>query len=126
MPETNTPPKSTDLEERLVNFAVYIVKLCNKFPKTHAGQHIVKELLQCGTAPAAHYAEARSAENSRDAIDKLKNGLKDLTKSRIWLKITSESQLVAGDSVQAGLKECDELSRIFNASIKNARKRLNN
>ena len=69
--EENSMAKGVDIEERLINFAVSIVKLCDKLPKTAEGSHNAGQLLRFGTAPAAHYAEARGAESTKDFIHKL-------------------------------------------------------
>ncbi len=58
--------KGDDIQEQLVNFAVRIVRLSDNLPKSRSGNHIVGQLLRSGTAPAAHYAEARSAESPKD------------------------------------------------------------
>ncbi len=118
--------KGDDIEERLVDFAVQIIRLCEQLPGSTAGRHIAGQLLRSGTAPAAHYAEARSAESSKDFIHKLKIGLKELNESRVWLKIARKSGLLKPELVHSPMKECDELSRIIGASIKTARKRLVN
>ncbi|MCJ7735850.1 MAG: four helix bundle protein, partial [Anaerolineae bacterium] len=85
--------KGDDIEERLIDFAVRIVKLCVTLPKTQAGRHIGGQLVRSGTAPAAHYAEARGAETTKDFIHKLRLGQKDLNESRVWLKIIVRSQM---------------------------------
>jgi four helix bundle protein len=64
--------KGDDIEERLVDFAVRIVKLSRHLPNTQAGKHISGQVLRSGTAPAAHYAEARGAESRKDFVHKLK------------------------------------------------------
>ena len=112
--------KGDDIEERLIDFAVRIIKLTAFLPKTEAGRHLSDQLLRSGTAPAAHYAEARGAESLRDFIHKLKVGLKELNESRIWLTIIVCSHLLAEDRMQGILAECDELCRIISASIKTA------
>jgi len=75
--------KGDDIEERLIAFAVRMVKLCDYLPKTQAGGHIAGQLLRSGTAPAAHYAEARGAESTNDFVHKLKLCLKELNESRV-------------------------------------------
>ncbi len=40
------------LEERLVNFAVRIIKLSACLPRTPAGKHIGGQILRSGTSPA--------------------------------------------------------------------------
>ncbi len=53
--------KGDDIQERLIDFAVAIIKLCASLPHTLSGKHIAGQLLRCGTSPAPNYAEARGA-----------------------------------------------------------------
>ena len=110
--------KGDDIEERLIKFAVRIVKLCDQLPRTQAGRHVAGQLLRSGTAPAAHYAEARGAESTNDFIHKLKICLKELNEARTWLKITAGSEMLPETRLANIADECDELCRIINASIK--------
>ena len=110
--------KGDDIEERLIDFAVRIVKVSSHLPKTQAGKHIGGQLLRSGTAPAAHYAEARGAESINDFVYKLKICLKELNESRVWLKIIIKSDLLSETRLHKILAENDEMCRIINASIK--------
>ena len=38
-----------ELEERLINFAVRIVKLASQLPRTPAGKHVAGQILRAGT-----------------------------------------------------------------------------
>ncbi len=59
-----------DLEERLIDFAVRIIRTTESLPKTRAGNHIAGQLVRCGTSPAPNYGEAQSAESRSDFIHK--------------------------------------------------------
>ena len=48
-----------DLEDRLVDFAVLILNLAEKPPKSYAGIHLAKQIIRSGTSPALQYGEAR-------------------------------------------------------------------
>ncbi len=63
--------KGDELEERLIEFAVRIVKLCNAMPKNAAGRHLGNQLVRSGTSPAFNYGEARAAESKRDFVHKI-------------------------------------------------------
>ena len=52
-----------DLENRLIEFAVAIIKLTESLPSTRAGKHIGGQLLRSGTCPASNYGEAQGAES---------------------------------------------------------------
>jgi four helix bundle protein len=115
--------KGDDIQERLIGFAVRIVKLCDSLPSSYVGRHFANQLLRSGTAPAAHYAEARGAESNKDFIHKLKICLKELNESNIWLQIMTRSEIFSEAKMQDISQECSELARIINASIKTAQTR---
>ena len=58
--------KADEIEERLINFAVRIIKLSANLPKSPAGKHIAGQILKSGTSPAPNYGEARGAESHAD------------------------------------------------------------
>ncbi|RIK36117.1 MAG: four helix bundle protein [Chloroflexi bacterium] len=118
--------KGDDLEERLINFAVRIVKMCNQLPRRASPRHISDQVLRSGTSPAANYAEARRAESTRDFIHKLKIALKELNETRIWLHILARSDIVLPRQMQPLIGECDELCRILSSSIKTTTERQPN
>ena len=112
-----------DLQDRLVDFAVRIIRLSESLPETRAGKHVSLQILRSGTSPAPNYGEAQSAESKADFIHKLKIALKELRETEIWLKIISKAQMVEPDSLLAPLlQETDELIAILFASVVTANK----
>ncbi len=65
-----------DLEERLIDFAVRIIKLTEALPNTRSGNHIRGQVLRSGTSPAPNYAEAQRAESRSDFVHKDSSGNK--------------------------------------------------
>jgi len=47
-----------DLQDRLVDYAVRIIKLSEALPDTKAGKHVSIQILRSGTSPAPNYGEA--------------------------------------------------------------------
>ncbi len=115
--------RGDDIQERLIDFAVRTVRLCASLPRTQAARHVSGQLLQSGTAPAAHYAEARGAESTKDFVHKLRICLKELNESHIWLQIIQRSEMILATKLAELIQECGELSRIINASISTASQR---
>ncbi len=116
--------KGDDIQGRLIDFAVRIINLSANLPHTQAGKHIGGQLLRSGTSPAANYAEARGAESPKDFVHKLKITLKELNETQVWLKIITQSHLLPETRLAEITTECQELSRIVNASIKTTLKRI--
>lgn len=113
--------RADELEDRLIEFAVRIVKLAAGLPKTPAGKHIAGQILRSGTSPAPNYGEARGAESHADFVHKLCIVLKELNETSIWLRIIERSEMVGRGLLTDLTGENCELSKIFTASIKTAR-----
>ncbi|NLL13815.1 MAG: four helix bundle protein [Fibrobacter sp.] len=110
-----------DIEDRLIDFAVRIIKLAESLPKTLTGKHVSSQILRSGTSPAPNYGEAHGAESNPDFIHKMKICLKELRETRVWLIIISKSMLKPENKIELLLKENEELISIFVASIKTAK-----
>jgi four helix bundle protein len=115
--------KGDNIQERLIGFAVEVIKFCSDLPKGQAAKHISGQLLRCGTAPAPNYGEARGAESTNDFVHKLGITLKELNESGIWLEIIKRCEMMQPGRVEALAKECMELSKIISASIRTVGKR---
>ena len=115
--------KGDDIQERLINFAVAIIKLCSSLPKTQAGKHASGQLLRCGTSPAPNYGEARGAESRNDFVHKLRIILKELNETGIWLEIIRRSEMLSSGIVGPIKEECTELSKIIASSIQTVKRK---
>jgi four helix bundle protein len=113
-----------DLEERLIDFAIRIIRIAESLPKTRVGNHIAGQLIRCGTSPAPNYGEAQSAESRSDFIHKMKVSLKELRETRVWLLMIVRAKLIKPASeLEPLIVENNELISIFVTSIKTAQKR---
>jgi four helix bundle protein len=111
----------SDLEERLINFAVRIIHLANALPNTKIGNHICGQIIRSGTSPAPNYGEAQDAESRSDFIHKVKIILKELRETRVWLLMIGKAKLIRSVSkLQPLINECDELISIFVKSAQTA------
>lgn len=120
--DTKSPQaKAEELEERLIDFAVRIIKLSASLPKTPAGKHIAGQILRSGTSPAPNYGEARGAESHADFIHKFGIVLKELNETSIWLRVVYRSGILKQELLSDIIAENKELCRIFTSSLKTAR-----
>ena len=113
-----------DLEGRLIDFAVRILRMAESLPKTKAGNHIAGQLIRCGTSPGPNYGEAQAAESRADFVHKMKICLKELRETRIWLLIIVKANLITPASkLEPLIDESNELISIFVKSIKTAKQK---
>jgi four helix bundle protein len=88
---SSSQSRADELEERLIDFAVRIVKLSASLPKTPAGKHIAAQILRSGTSPAPNYGEARGAESRADFVHKLRIVLKELNETRHLRRLAQQT-----------------------------------
>ena len=115
-----------DLEDRLIDFAVRIIRMVESLPNTKIGNHISGQLIRSGTSPAPNYGEAQSAESRADFIHKMRLALKELRETRIWLLMLVRADLIKPASkLDSLLEENSQLISIFVTSIGTARQNKN-
>src|SRR5688572_28077553 len=120
---------ASDLEERILAYAVRVIRAVDLLPKSRGGDHLGGQLLRSGTSPALNHGEAQAAESLNDFIHKMKVCLKELRESRRTLRIIQAVPLTSGgkdsEEVFSLIGETEELIRIFYTSIRTASSRRN-
>jgi four helix bundle protein len=115
-----------DLEERLLEFSVRIIKIVEQVPNTRTGNHVAGQLLKSGTSPYPNHGEAQAAESPKDFVHKLRISLKELREIQRWLKIIQRILLIKkSELLNDILEQTEELIKIFVTSIKTAEKKRN-
>jgi four helix bundle protein len=113
-----------DLEERLLEYSVRIIKVVENLSKTRVGNHVAGQLLRSGTSPYPNHGEAQAAESPKDFIHKLRISLKELRETQRWLKLIQRVPLIKNSNHLDDIQhETEELIKIFVASIKTAEKK---
>jgi len=111
-----------DLEDRLLEYSVRIIRVVEQLPDTRVGNHVEGQLLRSGTSPYPNHGEAQAAESPKDFIHKLKISLKELRETKRWLKLIQRIPLIEpAAKLDKILEETEELIKIFVASIKTAK-----
>ena len=118
--------QADELEDRLIDFAIRVIRLADALPKSPAGKHIAGkhiagQLLRSGTSPAPNYAEARAAESTKDFVHKLKIALKELNETSVWLRMIQRGEIMKVERLFELIDENQQLCKILNASVKTAK-----
>ena len=106
-----------DIAERLLDFAVRVIKLVNALPKTIVGRHIAGQLVRQGTSCGCNYEESRGAESRADFLHKLGIAIKEIKESRFWLKVIYHAKIMKPEQIEPLITECEELATIIAKSI---------
>ena len=112
-----------ELQERLIQFAVLIIKITNSLLNNKAGNHLAGQIVRSGTSPALNYGEAQGAESRNDFIHKISIVLKELRETNINLIIIQRVKLSQNEKeIAFAIKESNELISIFVKSLNTAKK----
>jgi len=120
--------KTNDLEERIIDFTVFIIDIVEDIKNNYAGNYYGNQLIRSSGSPALNYGEARSAESHKDFVHKMGICLKELRESHNCLKIINRANLYKGnqDKIDKALDENNQLISIFVASIKTSKSNNSN
>ena len=61
-----------ELKDRLMNFAIRIIKMVDSMPHSISSAAIAKQVVRSGTSPIANYRAACLGKSKRDFLNKLK------------------------------------------------------
>ena len=113
--------KAEETHRRLIELGARATRVAKMLPRTDEGRYLSQQLVRCGMAGAANYAEARAAESRKDFIHKLRIVLKELNETQSWLRQIVANGHFSRDKMAAIIAENQELCRIIASSIKTAR-----
>jgi four helix bundle protein len=113
--------KGDDIQLRLTNLGVCMLRLCDNLPQSGSGRHIADQLRRCGTSPAANYAEARAGESRRDFVHKLGIVYKELKETHVWLTMLAKQYPNLGETIIPMLDEATQLCKIIAVSLRTVR-----
>ncbi len=110
-----------ELQERTKQFALRVIKLVEALPKTMTGEVLGKQVLRSATSVAANYRSACRGRSKAEFIAKVGIALEECDESQLWLELIVDSGLLPQARVAELLKEADELTAIFVATLRTAK-----
>lgn len=109
---------TAELQERLIDFSVKIIKLTDTLKKNRAGIALVDQISRSSISSALNYGEASGAESSRDFLHKMQIVLKELKETWVALRIIEKASLSSNQELlTSATDECNQLISIFVKSI---------
>jgi four helix bundle protein len=105
-----------DLKRRTQEFALRIIRLCERLPSRPAARVIGNQLLRSGTSVGANYRAARRARSGPDFVSKIGIVLEEADECVYWLELLCASGIVNPAKLGPLTCEAEELVAIFAAS----------
>jgi four helix bundle protein len=108
--------RAEQLKKRTQRFAIDVIFLCRRFPRTMDGYVVGKQLIKPATSTAANYRAACRSRSRNDFASKIAVVNEEADESQFWLEVTIAAGMVAGGEAERLLAEASELTAIFTKS----------
>jgi len=112
------------LLERTKKFALRVIMLVDRLPRSQAAFVMGKQLLRCATSVGANYRAACRGRSPAEFRAKLGIVEEEADESVYWLELLAESGIVKAELLMDLKAEADEITAMVVASIR-ASKRNN-
>ncbi len=109
------------MQDRTKRFAVAAVRFFSRLPKTEAARVIGHQLLRAGTSVAANYRAACRARSAADFISKISVVLEEVNETLFWLELLMDADIIESRLTSSLSAKCNELLKIFPASVATAK-----
>ena len=114
--------KQEELRARTKKFALRIIRLFQKLPRTPEAQILGKQLLRSGTSVGANYRAAGRARSGAEFSSKIGIVLEEADETVFWIECLIEAGIVKEQLLSDLLTEANELVAIFAASYTTAKR----
>jgi len=114
--------QAKQLQDRTKKFAIRINKAFAGLPKDEAARIIGRQFLRSGTSLAANYRAACRARSAADFISKISVVLEETDETLFWFELLADAELIKIKLIEPLMKECEELLKIFSASLATAKR----
>jgi four helix bundle protein len=119
--ERSRVERARELQDRTKKFALRIITAFSRLPKTDEARVIGRQFLRSGTSVAANYRAACRSRSAADFISKISVVVEESDETFFWLELAVEANLVPAKAVESLATECEELLKIFSASLATAK-----
>lgn len=115
--------KAKALQSRTKFFAVRIIHLCEKLPKSDTLRILSRQLLRSGTSVAANYRAVCRAKSQADFVSKMNTVVEETDETLLWFELLVDAGLVKQETLSDLMSEATELLMIFSKSLHTAKNR---
>jgi len=111
--------------DKSFSFSVRIVKLFTHLREHKVERELCAQLLKSGTSIGANVEEAIGGSSRKDFIYKLEIAYREARKTKYWLRVLNESDLLDNKLAISFITDCDELLKLPISIINSSKKKTN-
>lgn len=115
MEQATITKQKFDLEDRTLEFAKAVVRLCKELPHNTVNRELVSQLIRSSGSVGANYREANDALSKKDFYHRIKISRKEAKETLYWLDLVTEANQDHVQQIEPLTQEALELKKIFSA-----------
>jgi four helix bundle protein len=112
--------KSAELQQRIKDFALRVLKPIEYLPSTIAGKVLANQLARSATSVGANYRAACRARSRAEFASKLGTVAEEADESVYWLELIRDRDFTPEKRIASLVSEADELTAIFTSGRRSA------
>jgi len=113
--------QAEELKKRTKAFAIRVVNLFRRLPRTEERRTIGRQLLRSGTSVAANYRAVRRSRSKAEFVAKIGIVVEEIDETIFWIELMADTEIFKKARLKDLLTEANELLAIFAASQRTAR-----
>jgi four helix bundle protein len=124
VPDNRDSAAAEHLKRRTRRFAIDVIRLGRRFPRTMDGYIVARQLIRSGTSVAANYRAACRARSAAEFVSRIAVAAEEADESQLWLDVTIDVPILDDPEVRRLFAESTELLKILTASRNTAKRNL--
>lgn len=113
--------QENDLQTRLFNFAVRVIKYIRTLPNSSEYNVIKYQLTKSATSSGANYEESQAGSSKADFSNKVRIALREMRESNYWLRILKGIENEMEAELIYLIQESKELKLILGSIVQKSR-----
>jgi four helix bundle protein len=113
--------QENDLQTRLFNFAVRVIKYIRTLPNSSEYNVIKYQLTKSATSSGANYEESQAGSSKADFTNKVRISLREMRESNYWLRILKGIEDENNPELIFLIQESKELKLILGSIVQKSR-----
>ncbi len=107
--------KKYDLEDRTLEFAKIVIRLCKIIPHNRINNEIISQLIRSSGSVGANYREANDPLSKKDFIYRIRISRKEAKESHYWLQLLKEANGTVEGEIEKIAMEAVDLKKILSS-----------
>ena len=114
--------KPHEISERAFEFAVRVVKLCQKLDEQPGvSRTLANQLLRSGMSIGANLEESKGGQSRADFLSKVSISLKEARETNYWLRLLIATDIIPKGQLTPLLEESNQITAILTTIVKNTK-----